>query len=94
AAAKDGWYYDSRDRFGMLHIKIDQQSIYQPLSLFVDIDENAPVPVTPPYKKPTSIGSDEAGGVGSVAIMMLIFAGWLRHYYSKNSEYASNQNLF
>ncbi|ENM5770187.1 DUF5110 domain-containing protein [Vibrio mimicus] len=79
-ASQEGWYYDANDRYGTLHIKIGKQSVYQPLSLFVDIDENAPMPQTPPYKKstPTASGS---GGVGEIALMILLFAGWLRRYY-------------
>ncbi|HGH6026968.1 TPA: TIM-barrel domain-containing protein [Vibrio mimicus] len=79
-ASEKGWYYDANDRYGMLHIKVGKQSIYQTLSLFVDIDENAPMPKTPPYKQSTSTVSG-SGGVGEIALMMLLLAGWLRRYY-------------
>lgn len=79
-ASQEGWYYDASDRYGTLHIKIGKQSVYQPLSLFVDIDENAPMPKTPPYKQLTST-TNGSGGVGEIAVMMLLLAGWLRRYY-------------
>ncbi|EEY38287.1 TIM-barrel domain-containing protein [Vibrio mimicus] len=79
-ASQEGWYYDASDRYGTLHIKIGKQSVYQPLSLFVDIDENAPMPKTPPYKQSTST-TNGSGGVGEIAVMMLLLAGWLRRYY-------------
>lgn len=52
ANIKQGWYYDAKDRFGVLHVKTLERCVRTPLTLFVDNDETCIVATTPDYPVP------------------------------------------
>ncbi len=46
------WVYDSEDRGGVIHVRLNRCSIGKKLELFVDIDETQSIPPSPPYPVP------------------------------------------
>lgn len=47
------WYFDPADRRGVVRIKLPGRPTDQPVTLTLDIDENAVIPASPPYPKPS-----------------------------------------
>ncbi|MDP2574623.1 discoidin domain-containing protein [Vibrio penaeicida] len=51
-AIEQGWYYAADEKFGTIHIKVPNLSVYQGIEFNIDIDELATLPATPPYPSP------------------------------------------
>ena len=47
-----GWYFDSEERRGTVHIKLARLSTSEKVELAMDIDESGKIPASPPYPIP------------------------------------------
>lgn len=59
ANARQGWYYDANDRYGILHIKLHRRSVREALELLVRVDPRLAKGLTPTEPYPVPEVTDE-----------------------------------